>query len=402
MEQTRTEKMSTEELYGIYKGWTLLVFVAFLIIFAFVSKFDFKSEINDLIMIYQGKFTTVSSLTIWEAFKVIINLSSMVVILSIGSLYFVPKTKSYDANKLSSIFHKGPMVFYQIIIFEELFARFLFVTVISQWLLKASPETTVILMLIGDAAWAALHYYNFKNKEDRKLLVVLPQFLAGLIFGFAYIKYGFFIALLVHLTFDFIILSTDKKQENFAPNFLNAIYWLIVFGISSWILSSHNLNTFQILGGWFTESTKLSIPTNDMWLVATLVINFSAALNFLGHFAGFDKVGEPANELEKLTFFWVVVLFLGISIATTSLILGVNWVAENFISDLALRAVIVATVVTLIRKPKSGSAMANLWFTDIPIIFIKVFVALLFPFWTTVFIFTIAGLPSYISEYIEA
>jgi hypothetical protein len=242
----------------------------------------------------------------------------------------------------------------------------------------------------------------FKDSRDRKPLVILPQLLTGFILGFIYIKYGFVMTLLIHLTYDFIILATDKKQNTIGANFLNSIFWLLVFGVTSWILNSNGINTIDTVRDWFTQSEVLQKPTENLWLMGVVLLNFASVFHFLTHFLGLDRTSKTAEGLEKLNLVTILIAAAVGCILASGLILGLNWVAGLFVTNFASRAILVATALTFLSTPKSGSAMANLWFTDIPITFLQVFIALAFGFWPSVLIFIVASLPNFVSEYIDA
>lgn len=399
--ETSTKNVSTKDLIHIASVWSLLGFLIILIAFAFVSKFDFASQVQAFIDTYQGIPVASEVLSIWENISLILNLSLVMIVISLIVARFIPKGKSFNAESLSKIFQNGPSLFYAIIVFEELIARVLFLTIIGDWLLHAQYPLMIILLVIGNTAWAALHLANYKDPKDRKVLAVLPQFLGGLVLGYIYIRYGFLITLLVHLTFDFIILSSDKKQDNIAESVINSFYWLVVLIISTLVLNSYELNTLHSLGKWFTQSEIFTKPTENLWLMALMVVNFQATFNFITYFLVLDRTRPVVEGISKLTFFQSLIVYTLAGSIATMWILGLNWLAALVFPSIALRAVWIACTLTFLKDPKSGSGMANLWFTDIPVIFVYVFVVLNFGILESIFILTISYLFNHISEYFD-
>jgi len=392
------------ETHSTLSSWSMVGALILLICFAFISHFNFLTEIQSFISIYSGIAVLQAPMTIWAYISLVINLSTVMFGLAILSALFTPKTKSYNREFLSKIFQKGPLPFYFLILVEEIFARFLFITVIGTWIFHAGYPTMIILLLVGNCLWAALHYYNYKDKTDRKLLVVLPQFVGGLVLGYIYLRYGFIVALLVHLTYDFIALIADKKQNNLAQSIVNTIYWVIVFLISWWILNANGILLVQILSQWFVMENFVA-PGVSMWLMAAVLINFKSISNIITHMLALDRTSPVAESVSKWTLGLTIVLYLLAGVVTAGIILGFNWflgLFSIFATNIALRAVVVAALITLFVTPKSGSAMANLWFTDIPVTFVEVFIAITFGFWQCVLIFAIAGITSHATEFIDS
>ncbi|KKT36105.1 MAG: hypothetical protein UW23_C0007G0032, partial [Candidatus Collierbacteria bacterium GW2011_GWA1_44_12] len=62
------------------------------------------------------------------------------------------------------------------------------------------------------------------------------------------------------------------------------------------------------------------------------------------------------------------------------IIIGLSWLLGVFHLDPYSKAILIVLIVFITASPKSGSGMANLWFTGTPITFLYVFVALTFSF----------------------
>lgn len=402
MSQTPSKKLSDSDFLNIQSGWSLIALIVLLIAFAFVTKFNFVDFIKEVFGFYTGnEANVVHNQSVWQYVADILNISLLMIGIAFLSSIFTPKGKSFDRSGLSKIFSKGPTPFYYIIIFEELIARFLFITVVARWLLHADHNTLIVCLVIGNAIWAALHYWNYKDPNDRKLLVVLPQFAGGIILGYVYIKYGFFVTLVIHLTYDFIVLVTDKKQNNFAENFIGGIYWLIVFGVSYWILSYNEINPFNALWQWVSQSEVFGKPTDNLWLMAVIMINIYSLFNLATDFVGLDRPSKGIEGREGWTLARTLIISFAAGLVGVLMILFNNWFYGLFIYDFVTRSIVVAFSLTLLVTPTSGSAMADVWFTSIPILFLDVILISAFGFWPSVFILAIAGLPSHISGVID-
>src|ERR1051325_7585458 len=84
------------------------------------------------------------------------------------------------------------------VLLEELFARGLFLALLTKIPFLAGPAAFYVLMLIGNALWSLAHLSNFKEKAERHPVRVLPQFIGGLFLSYVFVKYGLLASTLAH------------------------------------------------------------------------------------------------------------------------------------------------------------------------------------------------------------
>src|SRR3989344_4151926 len=98
------------------------------------------------------------------------------------------------------------------------------------------PTAFYVLFFGGNLLWALYHLSNFKDAKDRNPIRVLPQFVAGLVFGYAYYKFGFWIALAAHITDDVILFATRRNGSSGHSFFVvyNALVAAAAYGYMSY------------------------------------------------------------------------------------------------------------------------------------------------------------------------
>lgn len=114
---------------------------------------------------------------------------------------------------------------------EELFARFLFLGLMTRIPGLGGTLCFYLFALCGNILWTLLHLRMFPNKKDRKLVVVLPQFIQGLFYTMIFVAHGFFAALMAHVIFDMVLFCTDRRIVFRPSRLLLSLYHLIFFGV---------------------------------------------------------------------------------------------------------------------------------------------------------------------------
>lgn len=364
-----------------------------LIVFALLTHFSPLLLIQDIFAVYQGSFA-VKILALGSAVITSLHLTLFTLAVAMFCLIFMPKGKSTGHF---SLFQNGPSGVYLTIFLEELFARYLVLGVIAKYVFQYSYWPTMVVMLLGNTAWAALHLLNYKDPSDRKPLAVLSQFVTGLILFYVFMRYGFWLTLLVHLTFDFVLFSMDKVQTTIGENIINLIYWVIAGAVTLAISWYYQL-AIPSIAPWLINI--LIVPAG-MWEMVIFMVLVVVVFGIVENLFGFDHYAIDKSITTKSLADIVLSRFLAY-ILYILVIMGFSWLLSLWITTAITKAIIISLILVYLRQPKSGSAMANLWFTDMPIIFLQVFVALTFPFWPAVLILTIPSLVSSFPAFINA
>lgn len=238
------------------------------------------------------------------------------------------------------------------LIAEELFARLLFLGLLGQ--LWQGRLATYVLFLAGNALWALVHLTNYKNREDRSPLRVLPQFVAGIFFTVVFLEHGFLAALLVHLAYDMVLFSTDKRNKFNIGEWGSLAVNVIVLVVSLIFLDK----PLADLSHWVQFNGSFAIPGWSFWNYVWAVLAIGAILSILGEVLMFDS--EPVKELAKLH-----IRALAAVILVVMLVIG-YWFIGLFTSNTLDRLLIVAILLLFMHMSGSGSNLAKAFWVTIP------------------------------------
>jgi hypothetical protein len=98
---------------------------------------------------------------------------------------------------------------------EEVLARWLFLGLFTIWF--TGSTAFYILFFVGNGLWAALHLINFTDADERKLIMVLPQFVLGVVLVVVYVTCGLLAVVLVHLIHNALMLSGLRGMMALQP-----------------------------------------------------------------------------------------------------------------------------------------------------------------------------------------
>lgn len=92
-----------------------------------------------------------------------------------------------------------------IVLLEEFYARWIFLGLLAGLSAFSGPNGLYVLFLLGNTAWTALHYFNYK-KDKRTVLVLSPVFLIGLLQAVMFLRYGLLGSFISHLAWDYVLM----------------------------------------------------------------------------------------------------------------------------------------------------------------------------------------------------
>lgn len=284
----------------------------------------------------------------------------------------------------------GPFGLYISILIEEVLARFIFLGLLANWL-NTGVVGTLILFAIGNIAWALLHLTNYKEGH-RKLRYAVPAFLAGIFLGYIFIVYGFWVALLVHIVYDVIAVSSHKTQKFGKKNIAVGFYWLLVLILAVVYASGQNIDFSVLLTIFNGEIVNIS-PL--VFGLALLII--SAGGDVLSTLLALDVINENPKVAEYPLFKKLAYIFFEVVISVLIFYLIV-WIF-GFIANPTTGLLVSVAVIFLLRFPKSGSAIAKSWLVGIPATFVLVLAVTTLPFISTLtvlFVVCLFDIPAYI------
>lgn len=304
-----------------------------------------------------------------------ITVISVITCLCVGVLISSIKGKAED---VLDFLDKGEgyhiaLVFF-IVLLEELFARYLFLGVLTR--LFTGTLAFYILMLVGNSLWALVHVWNYK-KKDQSVLRVLPQFVEGLFLSYIYVRYGLIITVLAHFTYNAVLFAMVKKQGVGLRNLGLVLYYGIGFGIIWWILSLGGTNLAALVP-WFAANPALTaIGGFGFWDYVLVFMAVGFGIDFLISVLLFDHA--ITIRAGKSTF------LIGILLAPlimVGLVYLANWLVGLLVSSVIIKALIVTVILILLYKTPSLSGASRSWFSNLPTIFLLVCAVSVLNFWS--------------------
>ncbi len=289
-------------------------------------------------------------------------------------------------------------VFFMVTSIEELFARLLFLG--GLW--QVFPGTTAfyVLFFLGNGIWSLVHLRNFKNPEDRSVIRVLPQFIGGIFFSYAFVSHGLTGAIMTHFMSNAILFSTAKLQRVNGIDMMIALYSLLCASVSYGLMTKPITDSLQwlsssggfVLTGWQPSDYVLfGIFASS---VITLVLDV-ALLDRNGIGGGFSlKIKNCPMALAIVLF----VLMFGVVAAVLVASIYVSYWLMSFVStDIAYRIFIIAVLYCFYQKGTSASGMVRTFFQSVPSIFVTACIFEAIGFWYSVgymFCALLVGVPN--------
>lgn len=277
------------------------------------------------------------------------------------------RSTSYDMEAMKALLAKGPWAVFLLVLIEELFTRGLFLGLLTK--VFHGPIAFYVLFLVGNGLWALVHLKNFKDKAERSVLRVLPQFVAGIAFTYVFVRFGLIAAIMTHFLYNAIVLATQKEQMPSKRTWITTLYYA-GFGLILFILMKLFGNGFSDLLPWLRgEVVPLAhynfISYAVLLIVVDCVVCVVASLLFM------DTNKSNLKELGKGTKSFIPKI-LGTVILTSAILFCANWLLSLFIADFTTRVVILTILWVLCSSTTSGSSLAQATVVGFPAAFFAV------------------------------
>ncbi|WP_028777421.1 CPBP family glutamic-type intramembrane protease [Shimazuella kribbensis] len=242
---------------------------------------------------------------------------------------------------------------------EEILARLIFLGFGTQIPGMDGFFGFIVLFVLGNGVWAVIHLGNMKSKEDRKYIMVLPQFAAGFFFTLIYLSYGIFGALMAHVIYDMILFAADRKDVWNLGEFLLMIYHLVGFGLAAYVFYGKGNQSLMDMKHWFDEngSGGFALPGWTFIDYLSVTIMLTAALTLLMELLLFDREGGESKEdvkadLTRIFFFncacFVIVPFM-------------EHFAPGNTNNALIKVFVIAIIGSFAIKSASGSGVARVF-----------------------------------------
>ena len=379
---TKQRKLSQDSLLAGIGGWSVFALLAILLVATLVGGVSYGELLTSIGSFTTGNLDGVPTGSGENLMSVVLTVLA-VILLTIGaaaisSMVVNRKVKSYASEELDKILQKGPWFLFLVVLLEELFARWLFLGVIAK-LLGGTPVAFYACFIVGNALWALIHMGNFKNKEERSPLRVIPQIIGGIAFTYIFVRYGFWVALMAHYLYNLVLLASKKKQWPGRVDRYRFGYYLAVVVIG-WILASAAGVNILSIGPWL-KGQLVPLDSFGFWQYAILLVLIGGIVDVIAEFLGLDVARGDDSTIQimsSLLGLMLVVVFF------TTVILGGNWLLSHVVDDPLSRALILTVLMSLTSTAKSGSAIARTTLVNLPSTYFTVVAFTVLGFWPAV------------------
>ena len=342
----------------------------------------FGIVINELTIFISGGFREVASnhTTFLMMFPVILAVVVLELPCTIGAAVLQAKMLGKSGkHALSDLFKElGEgnhfFTFFIIVLLEELFARWFFLGLLTKISFLSGTVAFYALFLIGNAIWALIHLSNYKEEKDRKVLRVLPQFVAGAFFTYVFVKYGLLAAILAHFASNAVVFAVHKVQRINVIDGLIVGYATLCAAISYMLMEKPLTDVLP----WFADSPVFRLQGWEFWDYVKFSVFLSASFVIVFGLLLYDR-GEAGKKKSDKDI-GLVGYIVGIPIVI-GLLYGIYALLGLFIANVPYRVLVLAILFTFLQKGASGSAMARTFWSGLPDTYITMCILQALGFW---------------------
>ncbi len=327
----------------------------------------FGIVINELTMFISGRFREIASNH--TTFLMMISVILTVVVIgfpcSIGASIFQEMILGKKGkNKISSLLEELRegnhfFTFFIAVIYEEVFARWFFLEFLTKISFLSGTVAFYVLFLIGNTIWALMHLRNFKEKKDRKVLRVFPQFVGGIFLTYVFVKYGLLAVILTHFATNAVAFAIYKVQSINVIDCLIFCYAALCANVS-YVLMGKPLT--DILP-WFADSIVFRLQGWEFWDYVKVSVFFSASFVTVFSLLLYDRDKARKKKSEKAIGIvrYIVRILIGISfLYVFCTLLG------RHITNTPYQVLLIAILFTSLQRDASMSAMARTFWIGLP------------------------------------
>lgn len=374
----------------------------------------------DLMWADMPTFFSGEALQLWgkhnDIFATSVTVILVEVLISFGILIFMGilgQNKTTGDHSVANMLHNMQVSHHFLgmlcmVIVEEAFARWFFLGVLRHIPGLSGPIAFWGLLLLGNGLWAMVHLFNFEKEEDRKLMKVLPQFVSGLLFSYVFVKYGFLMAVVVHMGCNSVLFTLHKVEKFGAFDAIGFLYMAAVAAIAyenigfplsdmlAWVNSPEAGGRPAALEGW------------GFWNYFAASIAVSYATNSIAGLMLFDGDGKKKEEKKSPTSDAPFAVYIGVAALLLAGFLGLiyleYWFMGLFFDEFYLRATAVALTLACLQTGRSGSSIARTFWVLVPLTYISVCIIVVLGFWQAAASITlgmIIGLPVLLIRHVK-
>lgn len=237
---------------------------------------------------------------------------------------------------------------------EELLFRFPFLGLMTKIPKLDGTGFFYLLSVIGNLLFAWVHLMMNFSRQDRKWIIVLPQFVGGIFLTMIYASHGFFAAFGAHVIYDMIVFCANKHISFQLSRFILSFYHLFFLGVYSLLffgVRDHSLLDIKLV-------VENGIPNWGFIDYCSLVGILTASTFLVLELLWYD--------LEQVSPSNLVNIGLLVSLAYLAVLLINNYLPEY----LLISTVGAATTITFLEKSISESGVSRLFWKSVLLTFV--------------------------------
>lgn len=238
---------------------------------------------------------------------------------------------------------------------EELFARMLFfMTLSGVALMVLSPKAAFwTLFILGNGLWALGHLYNYKDIRNRRnVILVVPQFVAGIMITAVFVPHGWLAALIAHVLYDMVLFCADR-HDVFNWGEVMVVIWhgflLLASGVIFFAYGDESLMDMRV---WMdADTTKYALPGWELHEYFAAAVFLTSLVTIALELLLFDRDGGANIDAVRQSWvrdFAFVLIGMLLIIAT-----------EDVDAPVAFKVLVLAIVAPAARLTASGSGVAR-------------------------------------------
>lgn len=343
----------------------------------------FGIVISELTMFMSGRFREVGSnhTTFLMMFPVILAVVVLELPCTVGAAVLQAKILGKSGEHAPADFFKEMeegnhfFTFFVVVLLEELFARWFFLGLLTKIPFLSGTVAFYALFLIGNGIWALIHLSNYKEEKDRKMLRVLPQFVAGAFFTYVFMKYGLLAAVLAHFASNAVVFAVHKVQRiNVVDGFIIG-YGALCAAISYALIEKPLVDVLL----WFADNPVFRLQGWEFWDYVKVSVFLSSCFVVVFGLLLYDRGEAGKKKLDKDTGF--IGYIIGIPIVI-GLLYGIYALLGLFITNVPYRVLALAILFTFLQKGTSGSAVARTFWSGLSDTYVTMCILQALGFWT--------------------
>ncbi len=341
----------------------------------------FGMVISELIMFISGGFRDVASnqTNFLTMFQIILAVVVLELPCAVGATVLqakiIGKSGKHALDDFFKKMNKGNnfFIFFFIVLLEELFARWFFLGLLTKIPFLSGTVAFYTLFMIGNGIWALVHLSNYNEEKDRKMLRVLPQFVAGIFLTYVFVKYGLLASILAHFASNAVLFATHKVQRFNTVNLFIVGYSTLCATIS-YKLTEKPLT--DILP-WFADNPVFRLQGWEFWDYVKVSIFLSSCSNIVFNLLLYDRSKAEKKSGKNIGLGYMI----GIPIVI-GLLYGIYALLGLLIVNVPYRALVVAILFTFLHKGESGSTVAQTFWSGLPNTYITMCILQALGFWS--------------------